>query len=97
MMVLILFLLVTVILVAGVYLVWSIWWSYVPSTPADDELHRQVARLNDHQSHRLDDRQIALAFSSEDAWTQVVRQGFRVRRQQRRLNSLRVRDRYRSH
>ena len=94
MIVLILFILVTVILAAGVYLVWSIWWSYVPSTPADDELHRQVARLNDHQSHRLDDRQIALSLSPEDAWTQMARQGFRIRRQQRRLRSPRVR--YRS-
>ncbi len=95
-MVLILWLLVTMILAAGVYLVWSIWWSYGPSTPADDELHRQVARLNDHQSHRLDDRQIALALSPEDAWTQMARQGFRIRRLQRRLRSPRVRDRYRS-
>lgn len=94
MMVLILFILVTIPLAAGVYLVWSIWWSYVPSTAADDELHRQVAWLNDRQSHRLGDRQITASLSSEDAWRQMIRQGFRLRRQQRRLSSTRVRDRY---
>ncbi len=84
----VIFAIVVLILLGGLYLAWSLWWSYTQVSPEDEAFHNEVAHLNDDQSYRMSDQQIANPPDSETAWMQMVRQG---RRQKRSPRSFRIR------
>jgi len=79
----VIFAIVVLMLLGGLYLAWSLWWSYVEVNPEDEAFHNRVAHLNDDQSYRMSDQQIANPPDSETAWMQMVRQGRRRRRTSR--------------
>lgn len=91
MMSVIVFAILVLLLIGGLYLVWSFWWSYNRVNPEDEAFQHRVALLNNDQSYRMSDHQIANPPAPEDAWAQMVRQGLRRRRQQQVYRTSRTR------
>ncbi|MEI8306261.1 MAG: hypothetical protein WCF99_04250 [Chloroflexales bacterium] len=65
-------------------LIWRFWQSFVAVSPEEEELERSIASLNDVQTNRMSDQQIARQMDTETGWQIMVRRGQRASRSERR-------------
>lgn len=69
------FALVVAVLAALGFFVWRLWDDYVNKSPADEELERDLASLNDAQANRISDTQLTHPVDTEGAWRTMVERG----------------------
>ena len=80
----VLFLISAVLLLGVVYALWRYWDTLARRTPEEEAFDERVAALNQRQSHRISDDELANPLSEDEAWQIMISRGQRGRRRRER-------------
>ncbi|MEF3274934.1 MAG: hypothetical protein K6356_11165 [Chloroflexus sp.] len=59
---------------------WRYWHEQINISPADEELMREIAELNERQANRISDQRLRSVIDPDEAWRIMVQRGQSSRR-----------------